>query len=388
MRACMVKPRVFHLTNLPDNVYVYLKDKFRKNLFERAFKIVGPRKELARKIGIHKSTLEGWYLGKRLNEKKETVPLSMPLWAIKKLLNFVNLKPQYIDKNVLFIRSRGKLIIKRPKLPLIESTDLSSLVGNFLGDCYTSSKTETPHYSNRNKKLRSEFKRKLKTFGNVPISLNPEGFYLRFPKVIADILKHLYQFECGTFNAYLPKALWKLPKNYSAATIGAIIDDDGTIADDKIEIYSASKKLLKDVQNLIRTKFPKIKMGKIIPKGKNYFFFQIYAESFKHIKNSIPILHPDKKENLEFNLKRQKLRPTGITFGKDNVKIKIIKLLSKKDLTAKEISRKLFIGRSTINEHLNHLRGEGKITFIKVNRGGKSISRLWRLTNGARKFRK
>lgn len=377
-----MKPRTFHITDFPNNVYVMVKDSFREQIFNKAIKKSGSREKLAEIVGVPKSTLEQWYLGERiLRDKKTNTP--MPIKFLKKILLYLKFNDlKKLERNILYIKGGGRKIIKNPKLPLKETPMLFSLIGNLLGDGYASSLKETPNYHNENKRLISEFKNKLKIFGDVPTTLNPAGNLIRFPKVIGDILKYLYQFECGSFSAFLPKILWKLPRQFIAATIGAIIDDDGTIADDKIEIYSASKKLLEDLLNLIHMKFPEIKTGKIIQKRKNYFFFQIYAGSFKHIKNFIPITHPDKKENLEFNIKRQKLRPKGVTFGKGVIKNKIIKLLSKKNLTTKEISRKLFIGRTTINEHLNHLKDEGKVTFIRVNKGGKNICRLWRLTDG------
>lgn len=380
-----MKPRIFHLTDFPNNVYVYLEDNFRKSLFNRAIKLCGSWKELCNKIEVPISTFGGWYLGKR-KKGTEITSISIRLGSLKNLLTITDFYDlNKLDKYVTFIRSEGKKIIENPKLPLKETTTLFSLIGNLLGDGYGSSDKETPNYTNRNEKLLMEFKRKLKIFGDVPTSFSSTGFYVRFPKVIVDILKHLYKLNLGTFNAGLPKILWKLPRRFIASSIGAIIDDDGTICDDKIEIYSSSKRLLEDVLGLLHKRFPEIKTGKIIPKRKNYFFFQIYTRSFKYVKNFIPILHTDKIENLEFNLKRQKLRPFSVTLGKGVTKSKIIDLLSKMDLTTKEISRTLLIGRSTINEHLNHLAKEGRISFIKI--GGKSRSmncRVWRLDNGIR----
>ncbi len=371
-----MKPRQFHIFDFPDKIYVLLKDQYRKYLFDQAIAKLGSREESSIFLGVGKSTSNLWYSGRRFDKNGKQISLACPLWALKKLFSKIPYDINLLYENIILLRS-GHSTIYKPKLPLFESTKLYSLLGNLLGDSYISEKNDSPNYSNKRKELAIEFKKKLEILGKVDFKETVSGRHYRFPKIVVDIIKHLYQLRHGTFNASLPKELWELPREYAAATIGAIVDDDGSIADDKIEIYSASRKLLEDIRSLLNIKFPEIEFGSIIPKRDNYFFFQIYSKSFLQFKHLIHLTHSEKIKNLDFNIKRREIRKTGITLGKGTTKSLILEFLSNENLTTKELSRNLFISMGTVNSHLNQLEKQGKVKSIRIDRGYRNICRLW-----------
>jgi len=371
-----VKPRQFHIFDFPENMYVVLKDDYRKKLFDESVKKFGSREKLAIFLDIDKSTFNCWYAGKRFGKNNKQTFMAFPLGALKKLFHVTSNDVKTLYENIILLRN-GRSAIFYPKLPFNETTTLFSLLGNLLGDGYISEKRDSPNYSNKRKELVTEFKKKLEIFGKVDFKQTVSGRHYRFSKIVVDILIYFYHLNHGTFNASLPQELWKLPREYAAATIGAIVDDDGTIADEKIEIYSASRRLLEDIRNLISIKFPEIEFGKIISKRGNYFFFQIHSRSFLHFKRLIPLSHSEKIKNLDFNIKRCEIRKTGVTLGKGITKSNILELLSNKNLTTKEISRTLYISMGTINEHLNLLEKIEKVESVKIDRGYRNICRLW-----------
>ena len=84
--------------------------------------------------------------------------------------------------------------------------------------------------------------------------------------------------------------------------------------------------------------------------------------------------HPQKTEDLIFNIKRQNLRKNKI-FSK-NREIDIRTLLESKQLTAKEISRKLIIRHSTALKYLNEMKELNEVLIIN---NGKYNENIWSL---------
>ena len=82
---------------------------------------------------------------------------------------------------------------------------------------------------------------------------------------------------------------------------------------------------------------------------------------------------PEKRNDVIFNIKRVKMPKYGL-----KTKFKIIRLLKNNNMSAKEISRKLYIGHDSILSHLNNLYKENKVNIISK---GKHNENIWELTN-------
>lgn len=368
--------RVFHINQFPtDRIFIYLDNNFHQKLFARIKRY--KFKEFNRLFfcdKLNRFTFKLWRSRKHF----------IPLWFIVKLSEkFPEFSIQEFENNVTAYKGPStSAIIKEPNLPLIEDFRLLKIVAHFLGDgsigggfgSKLPKGAQHSEYRNFNYGLLDSFQKDLSVFGDVPTTKNYNHGSVIIPNVIGYVLKHIYSINFDTFNSRIPEVLFSLPRELVASFLRAFGDDEGHVYDSSIDYYSNNKKLLMDILTLVNNIFPEIKTSTIklnTKAGKNIkYYFTIYSDSQELYLNLIGFDHKQKEEDLIFNIRRKK----NISYNK-NPKQKILDLLKKNNLTAKQISRLLIIRHSTVLEYLNELKSLGGVEVHKKER----YSNIWKL---------
>lgn len=375
-----IKVRNIHINEFPaDRIFVYLDNEFHKKLFDeiREFKF----NEFNDKFFEGKlkyPTFKQWKR-KKTNVKNHFIPL----WFILELSkNFPQFTIEEIEKNIVAFKGPSSAsIITNPNLPLIEDERLMRILAHLIGDGSVGGGfgsrlpkgKQHSEYRNFAPELLDSFEYDLGVFGYVPTTKNYQHGSVVIPNVIGYILKHLYKIEFDTFNSRIPEKLFNLSRDLTANFIRAFGDDEAHVFDSSIEFYSANSLLIGDILRLINIKFTEINASQIkINKkaGKNIkYSFSIYNNSLKNYFELINFDHEQKREDLAFNINRiNNFNPSKAPKIGMN-KEKVLKLLEEEQLTAKQISRRLGIRHSTVLDHINRLKNEGKIRVFKIEKG-------------------
>ena len=153
---------------------------------------------------------------------------------------------------------------------------------------------------------------------------------------------------------WLPTILFRLPKEFAAAAIGAWVDDDGYVGSHLIYAAQRNKELVRDFRKLIRLKFPKIAnnitFNEDIAHGKPFYRAYMRSGVLKPFLTEIPLVHPQRIRDLSAAVERQdrktKADPPGRT------RAHICKLLKGDPKTVRELADLLKLGRKTVRNHL------------------------------------
>ncbi|MEA2037822.1 MAG: ArsR family transcriptional regulator [Nanoarchaeota archaeon] len=366
--------RKFHINELPqDRIFAYLEEDFHKKLFlkikEYKFKEFN---ELFFNNKLKWATFKQW----------RSMRHFIPLWFIVGLSGkFSEFSLEDFEKHIVAMKGPSTSnLIENPSLPLPEDSRLLKITGHFLGDGHVgggfgnglpNGKTHS-EYRNFNSTLLDSFGKDLQVFGAIKVSKDYKHGHVIVPNIIGYILEHVYNIKFDCFNSRVPKRLFELPREFVASFLRAFGDDEGHVYDSSIEYYSSNMELLTDVLNLMNGKFPEIKTSTIkvnTKAGKNTkYSFMIYNGSVKRYSDLIGFDHPEKTEDLIYNINRKRTRI-------NNCRDKILNLLKERNLTAKQISRSLGKAHCTILTHLKILRDLGKVEIvIKVR-----WANVWRL---------
>jgi DNA-binding transcriptional ArsR family regulator len=368
-----MKIRKFHINELPqDRIFVYLEEEFHKILFSKIgiYKFKAFNKVFFdNKLNI--STFQLWR--KRKTDLKVRIKYHfIPLWFIIKLSEkFPEFSIAEFEKHIIAMKGpSASNVIKNPNLPLPEDERLLKIMGHLLGDGSVSGAfgsglpkgASHSEYRNFNPTLLDSFEKDFQVFGDIKLSKNYKHGHLMVPNLIGYLFEHLYKIKFDCFNSRVPERLFELPKELVAAFLRALGDDEGHVYDSSIEYYSNNKDLLTDVLNLMNNKLPEIKTSTIkanTKAGKNTkYSFMVYNGSQKLYLDLIGFDHPEKTEDLIYNLNR---KGTHIK----NIKQKILNFLEKENLTAKQISRLLGNTHTHSLFHLNQLKNQGKVEILR-----------------------
>lgn len=369
--------RKFHIDNFPENrIWLSFNEKFHYRLF----KLINFKK-------INKTYFDG-KLNYNTFKRWRHRDVSIPLWFIlglNKLLVKNNISIEIIEKNIVSYQGPSTSTpIKNPNLPLIEDERLIRIIMHILCDGWVGGAAGTGlpkgkgscGYRNFEYYLIEKFKEDLSVFGKIKSSVGRD--YILFPNVIRYILEKIYNIKFDTFSGRLPKSFFGMNAKLVSEVIKVFSDDEGHVYNEHIDFYSMNKMFLLDIKKIMKTYFPFIKTGdiKINRSGKNpKYYFYVLSESREEFFNKIGFQHPGKLADLEFNIKRVKMKKDRKPFVSKN---KILNILSEKPSTAKEISRKIYIAHGTITEYLKDLNAKGK---VKVVGKEKFNANVWSLSD-------
>lgn len=363
--------RVFHINEFPtDRIYVLLDGKFHKNFF--AFLNVSYSFKELNKLLDHKLNYNTFKHWRQRYSKSNNKIYFIPLWFfVRSSELFQEYSIAEFERNIIAFKGpSSSSAIWNPTLPLIEDSRLLKVLAHILGDGHAGGGfgTKLPkgkthsEYRNFNGALLDSFSKDVQCFGRVSLNVDYTHGHVIFPNSISYILEHIYKIKFDTFNSKLPNDIYSLDNIVIAGFIRAFADDEGHVYDNCIEIYSANKHLLFDIYKLINLKFSafnlsKFKINNSAGKNPKYYFS---IKSMKLYYYLIGFDHDGKLDDLKFNIDRKK--PITGPIGKS--RSMILRYLTNKNLTAKEISRKLGIAHSGALWHLNRLKDEGKVRII------------------------
>ena len=395
--------RIFHIWDLPkDLIWIDLEDDFRKELIDKAKEVAGGEIKLAQYLKVKKHNIFNWRRGRSYWKNVVTrrlVPLKYIL-ILCSLINDSKFSRLELEKNILAFNGPGNGRLIKNKFPWKEDERIIRILFHLLGDGFASDfgkynekgkNNGLPYYRNTKKELLEEFKNDLSFFGEVPTNLNID--MLQFPKVISYVLKYLYEVEFTTYTGSVPKIVFNLPKEIVAQGIKAFADDEGSVDDSRIRIFSFNKKMLSQIRLLMISKFPEIgiiNLGDIVSyttnlENKKYksYKFSINSGGLGEYYKQIGFSHKRKKNLLENWIKRKNRgwnrRAKNIT------KLLILKSLINEPKTSIEISCEVNVSATSVMAHMqgnsNGIKSLAKAKLVKNIGLTIHHGKIWAITN-------
>ncbi len=274
-----------------------------------------------------------------------------------------------------------------PKLPIEESPELFSIITHFVCDGCISSE-RVPMYINSNEDLLENFVDLVKkVFGDVPISkrkMRDKTKNYVLPRTISDIILRLYNIPFDSKNSRLPKKIFELPDKFGCSVIRSVVDDEGCVKDDGIIISMKNKKLVSQIRNLVKKTLGEDSVGKLGSRKGELWSFRIRSNCMSDFSEKIKLIHPLKRKDVEYHVRKQKFREIGKGEFIWETKLQILKILKNKESDVKNLSYKLLINTSNIGVHLNKLSEIGYVRKIRTN----GYSPIWGITEKGSDFLK
>jgi len=241
------------------------------------------------------------------------------------------------------------------------------------------SKGRVPAYFNTSDVLINEFKKDLQFFGKVNVreykrirKNNAVLTIIEFPKVIGHLIRYLYNVEIVFPKTRLSPSIFQLPKNLVSQGIRAFVDDEGSMKVSELRVYSANRKLLKDLVKLIRLKFPK-KINKITPirvsseRGSKCYYFAFLASDLKNYNKLIGLSHPKKLSKLKLAIDIQTRNWSQRRWGE--TRSLILNSIIKSPKTSYDIAKEVQITQRTVNKYLNGFKDKGRFYPGLIEKG-------------------
>jgi DNA-binding transcriptional ArsR family regulator len=382
----------------PTRTFIHLNDNFRKKLFltiknrvgiKNILQAINKRSKIYHiKRNYDEENFRCWVSGFR-KDKSNMENVNIPLWVlieISKILSssemINNETMKNIEKHIIYYTGLGKAIpIKNPKLPILVTPEMTSIVFHLCGDGHVGSGMDSSHYRQTNKDNLDSFLEKLQNiFGEFKVSIF-EDSKLIIPRIITDFYKYYFGFSKFSWStSRIPKTIKNMSKDFLLAGLTAFIIDEGHIGD-FIEIYSKNYHLISDISEIT------LKLGYKISKiEKKYRYGRFDSYRFIIRPESLPKLYR------EIELTQTKFPICGLAhkseFLKQIVRIRnrgwerrgfgitkslILNSLENNKATVREIATKTDIRLSSVREHLLQL--ERKNLINRAGKAGRKI--LW-----------
>jgi len=384
------QPGEIHIWEFPhEGFYVQLKPEIMEELVNHAAENVGGIAHLVSVLKVRLSTVYR-YRGQQI---------FIPLSTVLHLCELTGTDIMKLEPHVKAYKSGSNAQpIRKPNLPLRETPTLFALMGHLMGDGGHSRRDA--YYYNTNESLITEFLSQLRVvFGDVPVRVTVSKrkrkahwkpvTRIRFGMTIVRLLRHLYHVDVRTFTARVPHRLFDLPREFAAAFLQAFGDDEGRVHDDQIELCSANRELLRDVYDLVQTKFPELGEFAVFkkehqnnnPSRNDLYHIRFRTGAFKSYRTLIGFTHSEKKKELDRILGR---RERGWHCkNKGETRRMLLKGLKSGPMTAKELARSLDVKVSAIHYHIKDL-----VTLRFVLPTGKAgrAGQVYVLTGAGQKF--
>ena len=343
----MTEKDIVILWDLPDNIYLKMKNSYRNYFFKVLKNNFTSLYNLAKLLKMKCSYLYNYKSGRyciSLKKLKEIVSLLPDNLKIK-LLN-------EIEKNLEFIKFgiRNSKPIRNPKLPLVfseNSIKLSRIIGHVIGDGGIINKPYDyhVHYTNKSKKLVEHFKNDMiEVVGNVHYSSGigkSKTRWIQFPSIVGIILIKMFGFQTKDLK-HVPKVILYTNKETKFAFLRTLFDDEGGVSISKytIAFTMTNKKVMETVKEMLKQYGINVgKISKIIPEENQkikYRFVISGHEDLNSFNNVIGFEHPEKHKKLKLVLANY----IRLQYKKGQFKNVVIDLLKEKgSLTITEIAK-------------------------------------------------
>lgn len=162
-----------------------------------------------------------------------------------------------------------------------------------------------------------------------------------------------------------------MPKKYSYAVVRAIVDDEGHVRENRVSIKMHNENLMMQIREMLARMLGKEAITELACYKNESWAISIRSGYLKEFENKIKLIHPKKKNDLVYAIKKAEYRKT---IHRDNIwktKLKILILLSNKPQTISDLSRELFIDKSNITTHVRHLLNKSLVGCMRYKRSSK-----------------
>jgi len=304
----MKKYQDIHIWEFPPTLtFIGLKEDFRIKLF-RNLKLqsksitylLNQINKSAIKYGIKRKYnfghLSSWIKGYKKDRGKIRT-INIPLWIIIELSRIISKKENEkvlleIEKNIEYYTGTGRSHhITNPKLPLLLTPEMVSVIFHFVGDGHIGKKEVVSSYRQMNKQSLNNFLNKLKSiFGDFDYPYKEfNNGRLNIPKIITEF--YLYYFKLpntNTFESYIPENIKRLEKEFLLAGLISFIVDEGHVGE-VITIYGKNPKLMNDVREIsIKCGYQTHPLREKYARGKfDVYRFSISSKSYNRFYQDI-----------------------------------------------------------------------------------------------------
>ncbi|MFH1503223.1 MAG: hypothetical protein ABIE36_01035 [Candidatus Diapherotrites archaeon] len=267
----MIRYKKIHIWEFPIKpTFIRLKEDFRIELFKKLREKIMSTTNILDKINnsakrynmnrkYNTGHLSSWVKGYK-KDGENIRNINIPLWVLiemsktlsdsGKINNSIMIE---IEKNIEYYTGLGKSNpILNPKLPLYLTPEMISVIFHFMGDGHIGRKTVVSSYRQMNKKGLNNFLKKLQSiFGNFNYPKKEfDNGRLNIPKIITEFYVDYFKLpNTNTFEAYIPKNIKKLKKEFLLAGLISFIVDEGHVGE-VITIYGKNKRLMSDIQEI------------------------------------------------------------------------------------------------------------------------------------------
>ena len=313
--------------------------------------------------------------------------LFIPLEHVKKLVNERELDWNKIEKNVLAYKGPNLgLVVEKPKLPIIESAELFEIITHLIADGSVN-KNGIAMYTNSNQELINNFQKLVReVFGdtkNKVYKRESKVYQCTISKVFPDIIKSFYDINFYSKTAKFPERLFELPQEHSYAVVRAIVDDEGSVGDNRISIKMKNKELMRQIERILIRIFDKKAVSSLVRRKDGCWEISIKSNYLKQFDRKIGMIHPRKKEDIGYAIKRSEYREIKNKGFRWETKIRILTGIADKPTTVKNLGKRLLVSRFNIRAHINELE---KISLIKKEKYERSFK--YGLTEEGKNFLK
>lgn len=367
--------REFNILTLPNSLFVMFNREFNDKFFSKMYELFETQKEFSKFLGIGRQEIYKYHQQIQ-KDRGKWYPIYFPLRLLKRCINvldqdFINLTEQTISK----IRGKSGLGIQNPKLPIKESIELYRITAHIIADG-SASKGKTPYYANTCKELREQFKKDLQVFGSMKIyERKPNTVEIVcFPKVVTDILAHLFDVRF-TYPNKVPKLIFDAKPEFKKAFLQALFDDEGSIST-QLAIGIHDINIMEEIKSLINSL--NIKTSKVLVHKYGYKRDKVYLciprSEYILFQKEIGFSHPDKAKRLEFAIRTHNRQQR--TRNPKEIEQEIIRILKDKPSRTMDLANSLSFTYQGIRPHLDRMLEEGLI----VKKGYKNEI-IWVLNN-------
>lgn len=358
--------RYFHIWEFPKHIRVKLNEHTYERLFNECKAQYGSLKTCAKHLDISYGKLIAW----------KNLRLFVPLWAVEKLISKISLSWVNIERNIVAYKGRNlSHPITNPVLPIEESPELLGVITHLICDGCVN-KIGNPSYVNTEKALISNLKLLLsRSFGLVPgkeYNRSAAVFY-NFSKTVVEIIQHFYNIGFKSGKAFLPEELFNLSDEHACEVVRAIIDDEGTVRDNRITVSMKDKTIVLQLERLLINLLGGKSVSKVIVRD-NYCSISVNSDGLREFLDKINLRHPKKAERLKHAVNHG--RENGMGCPRGETKGLILESLRKNAATPFDLYKVLDVACANVNTHLKQLRQQGL-----VERRRKGYGFIWKLTD-------
>src|SRR3989338_1289767 len=245
-----------HLLDLPSELYVELDASYKKVLLTFVLSKSRTRSGLSRLLGVPRSNIGNWF--------ENAIPLGVLKALYQKIPELtLQFPPTLLEKKVTKLRGMTNHFgIANPRLPIMLTPKLASIIGHFLGDGGIKKRDITPMYCNIYADVGEVFLQDLNAvFGEVEYRKKTQDrlYYLLFPTSLGLILVKSLGLHAGKKskekNLKVPNYVRDGNQQILAAFLRAIYDDECNISvrNKGIRIEMANEQIVRDIREMLIT---------------------------------------------------------------------------------------------------------------------------------------